>query len=344
MATTLLDAKKLIASVADVGLCDDDPRLLNRINEAQRRLVQQYNSLVRSEGYDQPSIEWSPLANDGDELLIDELDATKLVCLALWREENNRMDIAEPLEQKAFAMVQRNLVTAVETASKVAWKALLITTTRGTFGWVKARLGLDCADINLRFTDDRIGRLLNDAEERILMKGKPVGSVQELPFQMDGDGEFYLPENVLSVLYATVSNVPAPVYSQVYDYLDSGPGYQLPDTFGLGDILIDRGEIDGKRRYFVRQKAPNGAVRLLCKMRFVPHTVNTSALLVGNYPALKEMALSVLFEHTDPQRGATHEALSLKLIDDELAERRGGNRETLNISIRGTMKPLRRLR
>lgn len=350
MASTILDAKKLIAAVADVGLCESDPRLLARINEAQRRLADHYNFVVRRDQYDMPRVEWEALTADTDELILDELDATKQMCLALWREENNRLDLAEALEQKAFAYVEQGLITEVETNNKVAWKALLASAAPGTFGYVKARLGLDCADQNLRFTDERIGRLVNDAEERILMKGKPVGSIEEFKFDMSPEGEFYLPDNIEAILFASMHDIPAPVYGRAYDYLEDGPGYQAPKNHrgGWGDVLVDRGEKDGRRRYYVRQHASHdnadNCVRLLCKIRFKPHTTNADKMVVGNYPALKEMALSILAEATDPQQAAVREQLALQKIDDELAEHRGGARKVVNFSVRGASKRFRRIR
>lgn len=347
MPATLAQAKTLCASVADNGLCETDSRLVDRINEVQRRLLRHYNYLVRREEYDKGAIAWEALDDDEDELLLDDLDATKLMCLALWREENNLPEVAAALEAKAFALVQEEVAEKVEAASKAGWKYLLANADPGTYGYTRARLGLDLSPALLRYSDAKVGRLLNSAEEQLMMKRKPVGTLAEYKFDIPADGLILFPVEIEAILYAAVgaSPISAPVYSQAYDFMENGPGYQLA-TGGNGwsAVLVARGEVSGQRQYFVRNSSPGECVRLLAKKRFIVKATDADAMTVRNYPALREMANSLAIALEDPQGAEVHEQKALRLIDEELTEHRGGERSQVGFQVRGANRPPRALR
>ena len=340
---TLLQAKNLCANIADCGLKLGDPRLVARINEAQRRLVKHYNFVVRREEYDEPQITWVELTSDTDELLLNELDATKLMVLALYREENNALDMAGPLEKRAQELVTESVITNSESNAKAAWQWSLSAYTPGTFGHTKARIGLDLYELSLRLTNSRIGRYVNSAEEALMMKGKAVGTIEELRFDVAADGTILLPATVEAVLYAAMGDIPAPVYRQSYDWLENGPGYQVADGRGWAAVMVARGEVDGKRCFFVRNPVKSECVRVLVKKRFVPKTDPADAMTVRNYHALREMVTALALAAIDPQKSELHEQKALRLIDQELAEYRGGERAKVGFEMKGAGGPPRRM-
>lgn len=344
MAATILDAKKLCANNADVGMNLTDSRLLDRINEAQRRLVRQHNFIVRREEYDAAQITWVARTQDSDTLLVDDLDATKLMVLCLWREENNQIEMAQALENRALNFVEQAVVTTQESAQKAAWQAALGTYAIGTFGYAKARIGLELADVSLRYSDSRIGRFVNAAEEAIMMKSAAVGTVEEYKIDVPEDGVILLPHEIESVYFAAFSDIPAPVYRQAYDWIENGPGYQTPDSRGWSAVLVARGEKDGRRRFFVRNPCPDECVRLLCKKRFIPKTANTDKMTVRNVMALREMATSLILAAPDPEKAQLHEQKALMLIEQELMEFRGGERGQVQFSVRGANRRFPRVR
>lgn len=142
MPTTILQARQLCAGSAEVGLTVADPRLLARINEAQRRLINFYNVLVRREEYDLPQLVYVARTGDTETLVLDEPDATKLQMIALWREENNLEDQAAKAEALARKIVSENLTAAVEAANKVQWQNYAAGAIH-TKQWYWSKLGLD---------------------------------------------------------------------------------------------------------------------------------------------------------------------------------------------------------
>lgn len=146
-------AKTLIAPVVDNGVNSGDSRIASRINEAQRRLIDQYNFLVRREQLEQATLTYTdggraPIPADGETgnanfLILDNYDATKVMVLALWREENNEMEMATTLEKKALDMIERDLVRDVEVTRREEFQALEADFAFDTLGSLTGRIGLE---------------------------------------------------------------------------------------------------------------------------------------------------------------------------------------------------------
>lgn len=141
MALSLATAKALCAANAQTGLVATDPRLADQIGQAMARLIRYRNAFVRREEYDATPITYS---SSTDPLQLDEPDALKLMVLALWREENDKLDLAGALEQRANSLVAQNIVAAFEAANKAAYLTA-VAGTANTRTWYAARLGLDTA-------------------------------------------------------------------------------------------------------------------------------------------------------------------------------------------------------
>ncbi len=115
---TFLEARDFLAPYVDNGVAvTDTSRIDDRINEAQRRLVDHYNFLSRREEMEQAALTWQAGGTTGNpatgSLILDNLDATKSMILALWREENNQLELATGLETKANSYIERNLMNDV---------------------------------------------------------------------------------------------------------------------------------------------------------------------------------------------------------------------------------------
>jgi len=339
----------------DIGLQYIDARVGRLINEAQRRLALHHNFVIRREEYDAPQVAFSYLTANTQTVLVDDFDATKLMAIGMWRESTAAGAAPDQVSQpettayqdQATALLEQNIITAQEAAQKATWQTTLSTGTPGTFGYLKARIGLELADSLLKYSDARVGRFVNAAEESLLMKTKPVGSIQEFVIEVPENGVILLPTQIEAVLYASMHGIAAPVYRQAYDWLESTPGYQTEEirrARGWADVMVDRGEENGQRRSFIRQHRCGEPVRLLAKLRFLPKVNATDLMVVRNPLALREMTHSLVLASTDVQGSEMHEQKALRLIEEELAEHRGGERAVQNVSTRGTFKPVRRLR
>jgi hypothetical protein len=142
MATSFTDACDALASCVDNGVASTDTRVAKRVNEAQRRLIDQYNFLVRREELQSTQLVYAPNPTN---LIFDNIDATKVMILSLWREENNELEMAAVLEKKAIDMVERDILQAVETDRRGKYQTLEAGTTTpyNTLGGLVGRLGLE---------------------------------------------------------------------------------------------------------------------------------------------------------------------------------------------------------
>jgi hypothetical protein len=146
MATLYSTALSILAPVVDNGVLPGDPRVAARLDEAQRRLIQQYNFVShREESLETPLIWQAGGTNPGNsnsELILDEIDSTKLMILCAFREENNQLEMADGMEKKAFGYVERNVVNQVERARYTQFSSLALAS-QNTFGGLVGRLGLE---------------------------------------------------------------------------------------------------------------------------------------------------------------------------------------------------------
>jgi hypothetical protein len=170
MATLFITARGLLAPYVDNGVATSDTgRIDARIDEAQRRLCDQYNFISRREESERPPLVWRQGGTTGvpttGDLILDNLDATKNMILALWREENNALDQAAALEKRAYEYIERNILNDVERERKTAFQALATASNQNTLGGLTGRIGLETA-AQYRLTESRIKSYINQAYQQ----------------------------------------------------------------------------------------------------------------------------------------------------------------------------------
>jgi hypothetical protein len=154
MATSFQSAKTALAPYVDNGLNVENSRVTQRINEAQRRLIDHYNFLSRREELEKTPLVFVEGGVSGN-LILDDIDATKVMILALWREENNELELATALEQKAMAFVDRNLLQEVEYARREDFQSLESTFPITQRDGLVGRIGLETV-ARYRLSADRL--------------------------------------------------------------------------------------------------------------------------------------------------------------------------------------------
>jgi hypothetical protein len=172
MATTFLETRNLLAPYVDNGVAvTDTSRIDQRINEAQRRLIDHYNFLSRREEMEKVALTYIAGGTTGDpetgDLILDNVDATKTMILALWREENNQLELSQSLETKANSYVERNLMNEVERARRTTFQNLATNNGQSTFGGLTGRIGLETL-VQYRLPEGRIKSLINQAYQQAI--------------------------------------------------------------------------------------------------------------------------------------------------------------------------------
>jgi hypothetical protein len=168
---TYLEARDLLAPYVDNGVAvTDTTRIDQRIDEAQRRLIDHYNFLSRREESARTPLVWLTGGTTGNpatsNLILDNLDATKNMILAIWREENNQLDLSQGLETKAYSYIERNIVNDVERERRAAYEALTVNS-QNTFGGMVGRVGLETL-VQYRMPVSRIQSYVNRAYQQAI--------------------------------------------------------------------------------------------------------------------------------------------------------------------------------
>ena len=168
---TFLEARNLLAPYVDNGVAvTDTTRIDQRINEAQRRLIDHFNFLSRREESARPALIWQAGGTTGvpttGNLILPNLDATKNMILAIWREENNQLDLSQGLEGKAYSYIERNITNDVERERRTAYEGLTVNN-QNTFGGMVGRVGLETI-VQYRMPVSRIQSYVNRAYQQAI--------------------------------------------------------------------------------------------------------------------------------------------------------------------------------
>jgi hypothetical protein len=336
-------AKARLALELPNGLKLSEKELSDLVLKGQEKLVSHYNYLIKAgrlgvkKPLDPINITASP--SNSTLLHIQDFEATKASVLAVSSLSAGQADLALGMEKEAQNYLERNLVTALETERHTIYLNSLNSASPDSFGFFKARLALDLPD-GLRLSDSEVGRLVNRAEETLILRGKWPGTVEEMKLTMPEDGNIYLPYNIETVLSAAMpTGKPIPIYGRSYDYHENGPGYSTADQNNRDPALIDRGETiaDGRRVkvYFVRGNlGEEKCIRILYKRKAIPHTSDADKMYIINYPAILEMVLGFQAQASSPDKAKYHEDNAIRLLRAELEENKGPNR--YNIKVQAT--------
>jgi len=98
------------------------------------------------------------------ELLIEDLDALKLMLLALYREENNQLEQAKIFNDQAIKYLRDKTDNLVNVAQKLQHQSTVETSPYGTLGYVRSRLIREMPDLS-RINDSELTTLINSAQE-----------------------------------------------------------------------------------------------------------------------------------------------------------------------------------
>jgi len=288
-------------------------------------------------------LQFQPATLNTDLLIIQDLDALRLMLLGLWREQNGQLDLAQTYENKALERLSMVLDKTLEGARRLVYQSKVTGSEQGTMGYIRSRMALDLKD-GLHTDDAVLFHVIDRAEEHLMTKGKWFGTIKQFNVSISATGEIYLPTEVDSILFATFDSTRVDVFSREYDFHENGPGYRTSNNSN-NLVVIDRGEefvFDSllgqtvpKRKYFVVKPDDSttpATLTVLAKVRFVPKENDNSLMTITNYPVLFEM-VQALMQSEKPDFFTFHENKAVELLRAELSEKRGGAR--LGMQIQG---------
>jgi hypothetical protein len=239
-------------------------------------------------------------------------------------------EVATALKQQAIAVVERDVMTEIENTRR-ATRTALLASTNDTFGYHWGRIGLELPEA-YRLSDSAVQRMVNAAEEQLMLAGKWVGTVADYTLSVSTTGEFFLPVEVETILFMSFDGDPKPVHDRLNEWLRGGTGYrETDDAWRQG--AVDRGEsVDPadsvlKRKYWITLPSTGSqpVVRILAKRRFVTHSGNSDKMYLRNYQAIFEATKGILLvgEQITPHIEKAKEMLAGQIAQQSFAGNRG---------------------
>ena len=321
--------------LVDNGLVPDtgDPSILHRQYTYPGL---QANARLRITG----AKRYLPLTGDGDFLIVQNIEALKLIILSIERYENNDPTNAQLYRQQGIDLLQaevkkhqldpRNIM-----ARKAAYEDDASMYAPGSFGNTRARIALEVPGAML-FGKNEIGRILNEAERRLMDAGMFRGCLREFHATVTR-GPLLFPRDVDTILAADTCGRPLDIRSIFFSYLENGPG-----KFSCADYLEDKGEeyfpaSQNTRRKFEWVGGPTQGTRMtfVAKLRWVPKRPNDQ-MVIKHFEGLRLMSTAIVMERKEDWKNAPiNGQMAVKVLQDDLNNYLRGIKHTLPIETFG---------
>lgn len=297
------------------GVTIPTPRLTTYLAQASTEIGAQQDFLQRREDYNGPA---PTPTYEQRKLLVESYLATSA----------GQPEVATGLKQQALALIERDVMAAIEAARRSTREGLL-SSANDSFGYHWGRIGLELPEA-YRLSDSAVQRMVNSAEEQLMLAGKWVGTVAEYTLSVSATGEFFLPREIETILYMSFDGDPKPVHDRLNEWIRGGTGYREADD-KWREGAVDRGEsVDPadnllKRKYWITLPNVVPTVRILAKRRFVPHTANSEKMYLRNYQAIFEATKGLLLggDQITPHMDKAKELLSGQIAQQNFTGNRG---------------------
>lgn len=281
-----------------------------------------------------------PITNDEDFLIVQNIEALKLIILSIERNENAAPDEALKYRQQAFEMLQGEVKKHIMDPRnymyrKAAYMKDLVVFGVNTLGWVRANIALDI-DEALRTGKNDLTWSIQKIEERLMRRAVWKDCITQIQADVVG-GIVYFPLYVEAVLAVSLNGSPIPIRSEFFQYLENGPG-----AFSCGEMLIDQGD-----EYFPATKTTRRKYKLtancdetqclnaVCKIRWLPKEP-TDLMTIKNYEAIRlGMTAKFLEAKEDWQNAQMNWQSAFSLLEAELRDYLRGIRHTVHVQSYG---------
>lgn len=216
---------------------------------------------IRIRKYDYPGLDegatvrvtgakaYLPITGDSFVMLIQNIPALELMLLARWNRVNGNRDLGKAYKDDAVALIVDDIKSALldpkqTLKRKAKYDQDLATLPMDSFGYTVARLAHELPG-GLQMGYSELVRLAEQAEQRCMTKGHPVGTLEEFSAEVT-HGRILAPAKVKTILAADLCGQQLDIRNIFFQYVKSGPGR----TCFSG--LIDEGEFfesKTKKRY-----------------------------------------------------------------------------------------------
>lgn len=281
------------------------------------------------------------LKSDEDYLIVQNIEALKLIILSIERNENNAPDDAVKYRQQAFELLQAEVKNHIldprnymRRKSQYQAEALEVFAT-STAGWMRANLALDVEEA-LKMGRQDLLFSINQIERRIMQHAIYKDMVITIQANVVG-GVVYFPLNVAAVLAVDLNGRPIPIRSQFFQHLENGPG-----MFPCDNMLVDEGEeylfsVQGQRRKYklIADCTENQTISAVCLLRWLTKKPN-DLMVIKNYEAIRLLFTAKRLEEKEQWKESTaNQQQAFAILDDELKKYLSGIKHTVHVQTTG---------
>lgn len=281
-----------------------------------------------------------PVTNDEDFLIVQNIEALKLIILSIERNENSAPDEAVKYRQQGMEILQSEVKKHLLDPRNYAhrrdgYHSDVRTLPVNSMGWMRANIALDL-DEAMRMEKGKLTWDMMQAERRLMERGTWKDTIVNLSANVVG-GSIYFPASVESVLAISLNGHPIPIRSEFFPHLENGPG-----GFPLHNMLIDEGDVQApgfaapRHKYkLVANCTENSHITAVCKLRWVMKQPN-DMMTIKNYEAIRLMTQAKFQEGAkDWQNAQVSQQAAIDILDKELRNYLGGIRHTVHIQTYG---------
>ena len=281
-----------------------------------------------------------PVSHDEDYLIVQNIEALKLIILSIERSENAAPDEAKKYRDAGLELLQAEVKKHIfdprnYMVRKTAYYQDLTVFATSTLGWTRAQIALDVQEaLRMGKTDLTWG--INQCERRIMERATYKDTIITIQAQVVG-GIVYFPQSVGGVHAIDLNGRPIPIRSQYFQHLDNGPG-----GFPQHPMLIDEGDklqpgfSAPRRRYKLIADCQNGAtITAVCKLRWVLKQPD-DMMVIKNYEAIRLMMIAKSLEEKEDWKNAqVNQQQAFEILDKELETYLAGIRHTVHVQMHG---------
>lgn len=312
--------------LVDLGLVPDtDPTILRRKYDYPGL---ESNSIVRVTG----AKRYVPITAGGDYLIVQNIEALKLMILSIERNENNAPDEATKYHQQSIELLQNEvkkhqLDPRNSVKRRTGYEDDLTAFSDNSMAWMRARLALEVQGA-LSLGKSEITRTLGMAERRLMEKGTFKGTLK--PYEAEVTcGTVYFPIDVEAVVAADLCCAPIPIRNEFYQFNRNGPG-----KASCSSMLIDLGEEyfpasgNTRRKYRLNSSENTERISVIAKIRWIAKKPSDQ-MVIKNFEALRLMFSAIMMERAEKwQEAEINQQMAVQILQDELREHLSGQTVT----------------
>jgi hypothetical protein len=281
-----------------------------------------------------------PLTNDEDYLIVQNVEALKLVILSVERFENADPDSGKKYRQEAFEMLEAEVKKHISDPRnymrrKSNYEDDIFTFAENTLGWVRANIALDI-ELALKTGKTDLTWSINQIERRLMKPKIWKDMIVEVQAEVVG-GFVYFPVYVGGVLAVDLDGAPIPIRSQFFEHLQNGPGMYACNALlkDCGDEFFPQSKTVRRKYKLIADCANTSCINALCQVRWVLKKP-TDFMTIKHYEAIRlGMTAKFLEEKEDWKNAQVNMQQAFQLLDDELKDYLAGILHTPQIQTFG---------